>query len=71
MIQFQFGKNDAGYPLGVITMQEQADPLKLLRGLKQCFPELWAQVNLEIMVPTGANGVNRIFNADGKADANS
>lgn len=68
MLQFRFGKNEAGYPVTLVTQQEPMDALKLLRAMKNAFPEVWAQVNLEIVVPQkGANGVNRILDAEGKA----
>lgn len=54
MINIQFGKhNQTQQPVVVVTTQEVADPLKLLRGLKQAFPGLWQQVHLELVVSNG------------------
>ena len=34
-----------------VAHAEMVEPLKLLRAMKQAFPELWQQVHLEIGVP--------------------
>jgi hypothetical protein len=49
-----------------VRVQEVLDPLDLLRGLKKQFPELWKQVNLELILPEAVQPVNRIAAQNGK-----
>ncbi len=71
MIQYQFGATESGHPIAVVHISENSDPIKMLRAMKQAFPALWQQVNLEIVVAQEqprVNGVNRILNAEGKTE---
>ena len=70
MLQLAAGKNQLGQDIAAITIQETLEPLPLLRALKQSFPQLWAQVNLEMYVPM-PGGVNRILNSEGKPNGDA
>jgi hypothetical protein len=67
MLRFQPTTTDQGRDLLVASFggSELLDPLILMRMCKRLYPDLWAQVNLEIP-GTIANCVNRIVGADGK-----
>ena len=71
-MQLAFGRKD-GTPVMLGSIQEQLDPLAMLRLIKAQFPELWQQVHLEITVAESPkmNGVNRILNAEGNANGNA
>lgn len=66
MLQFNLGKDQAGNPVVVGTVQDAIKAVDLMRAMKRAFPDHWKQVNMELFVPNAPDvDTKRLVEANG------
>lgn len=69
MLKLMFGVDATKVPTVVIESQEAVDAVRLMRGLKQAFPDQWRQVSMELVLPDGPTlNTKRLMEANGNGN---